>query len=702
MRKNKSKWKEARRTDAASVKLPFRHRIGTEISAYFIIVIFAISALLIGYTSYSNQRTINQINTERSQMALSTMNALLEDYEMKSAQAARSLAGSENIRDAVSTGQAAAINEGIAKAVKDMDLDMDFVTVTDARGTVIARSGSDKIGDSIADQVSIARALQGETASHFDFGTEIEMGIRTSSPLLDESGNLMGVVSTGYSLLENGFVDRMKEITGNEFTVFLGDERVSSTIMQEGERIIGTKLDGKIAETVLQEGKPYIGQADILGLPYATVYQPVADDDQQVKGIFFSGVPLAASQKAVRTALIQSLLIGILLILLANLFLMLAMRRVVTEPIKTMTQTATGLSQGNLHLDISHHAKNEVGVLAEAMRVTEASIAGYIEDISEKLGQMAEGDMRVAITKDYIGDYQPIRSALLLIAESLNRTLSNIYSTAEQVSVGAEQVAAASQSLASGASEQAASLEGLTVSVISVAQEADQNVVHVKEAAGYVSQAADGIENGNRQMQKLAAAMEEIRQTSRQITEIAGAMEDIAFQTNILSLNAAVEAARAGSAGKGFAVVAEEVRSLSLKSAEAAKQTGELIEKSAQAITAGSRMTAETAGILREVAEEAGLMRESIGQIELASSKQADAIEKINTGLSQISDVVQTNAATAQESSASSEELAAQAQLLKEEVGRFKLNRQETISIDAQKMTRNMHNMRDDDFSDKY
>jgi methyl-accepting chemotaxis protein len=207
-----------------------------------------------------------------------------------------------------------------------------------------------------------------------------------------------------------------------------------------------------------------------------------------------------------------------------------------------------------------------------------------------------------------------------------------------------------------------------------LAEEAAENSSNVKVATQYVVEACTGVNTGNEHMKQLTEAMANIGTASSQITNITKVFEDIAFQTNILALNAAIEAARAGNAGKGFAVVADEVRNLAAKSAEAAKQTAELIHRSTATVSEGTQVAEKTAAILHEVEDKAGMANDSIVKIDHASNEQAIAIEQIKLGLNQVSAVVQTNAATAEENSATSEEMSAQAATLHEEVMKFKLD----------------------------
>jgi methyl-accepting chemotaxis protein len=344
-----------------------------------------------------------------------------------------------------------------------------------------------------------------------------------------------------------------------------------------------------------------------------------------------------------------------------------------------ITGISKRIAQGELALTIDKKtfAKDEVGQLSQAMGMILSRLgeySNYISEITSVLDTMKQGDMRVQLTHAYEGEFASIKAALLGISSSLNQTLNRINVAAEQVSTGASQVSSGAQALAAGSAQQASSVEELSASIGRIAEQAAENSSNVKTATQYVAEASTNVQDGTQHMKQLTDAMANISSASSQITNITKVIEDIAFQTNILALNATIEAARAGNAGKGFAVVADEVRNLAAKSAEAAKQTAELISLSAVTVAEGTQITEQTAQILRNVEENAGLISVSIDKINAASSEQAAAIEQIKQGLSQVSAVVQTNAATAEENSATSEEMSAQAAALREEVGKFHLD----------------------------
>ncbi|MBE5977742.1 MAG: HAMP domain-containing protein [Paenibacillaceae bacterium] len=359
----------------------------------------------------------------------------------------------------------------------------------------------------------------------------------------------------------------------------------------------------------------------------------------------------------------------------AALYLSFRISAMISKPITQIVEAAKKIALGHVDVDLNEiDTKDETGQLANAFTEMIHGIRKQVlvaEEISN--GDFTQ-EVPLRSDKDILG------LALRKIENDLNKTLLLISTAAEQVNTGAEQVSSAAQALASGSTEQAATVEELNASIATVARQADQNATNVRLAAGYVHQTGTGVQESNSHMQNLNGAMEKISNASERISNITKVIEDIAFQTNILALNAAIEAARAGNAGKGFAVVADEVRNLATKSAEAAQETATLIMHSVEAVSEGGHMASEAARILKEVSEKSRLVEQAIQEIENASAQQVIAIEEINQGLSQVSSVVQTNAATAEESSASSEELAAQSVTLQQEVSKFILKGDQTFS----------------------
>jgi methyl-accepting chemotaxis protein len=296
-----------------------------------------------------------------------------------------------------------------------------------------------------------------------------------------------------------------------------------------------------------------------------------------------------------------------------------------------------------------------------------------VNETSTVLQEMATGNLDVAVEGDYQGDHALLAQAVNHTIDSFNEVLGEFYNAAGQVASGAQNVAGSSQVMSQAASEQAATTEEITASITEIAAQTKQNAEHATEANNLALVAQDQATAGNAQMEKMLEAMTMINESSASISKIIKVIDEIAFQTNILALNAAVEAARAGQYGKGFAVVAEEVRNLAARSANAAKETTDLIESSITKVGAGTQIANETAQSLGKIVAGIAKTTALVGEIAVASNEQASGITQVNQGIGQIAQVTQTNTATSEESAAASEELAAQAENLKAMVQKFKL-----------------------------
>lgn len=339
----------------------------------------------------------------------------------------------------------------------------------------------------------------------------------------------------------------------------------------------------------------------------------------------------------------------------------------IMKPLRKMAKAAGTISTGDLDVDVSYPVNDEIGKLAGAFQKMLDTTKEQVL-VAESL---ADGDLTTVIAPRSEKDAMNI--ALQRMVDNLNGMFGEIQASTAQVSTGAKQIADGAQALAQGATEQAAAVEELSSSMNEIAVQTKENAGIANEAAELSGVIRSNAEKGSLQMDQMMLAVREINEASGQISKVIKVIDDIAFQTNILALNAAVEAARAGQHGKGFAVVAEEVRNLAAKSAEAAKDTGGLIENSIEKANLGLDIATETAESLREIVDGINHSAEIVLQIAQSSEQQSMAIEQINTGIDQVAQVVQQNSATAEESAAASEEMSGQSDTLEQLISQLKL-----------------------------
>ncbi len=345
----------------------------------------------------------------------------------------------------------------------------------------------------------------------------------------------------------------------------------------------------------------------------------------------------------------------------------------VIQPINEIQDVLIEMSRGNFETSVGGKYEGSFAEMKTAMNNTIRSISGYISEISDILGKMAGGDLRVSITREYIGQFSLMKESINSIVKTLNKTMAEILSASDQVLAGAKQIASSSMTLAEGASEQASAIQELTASIETINSQTQMNSQNASEANILSERSTAYATNGNAEMEKMLAAMNQIQDSSNNISRVIKTIADIAFQTNLLALNASVEAARAGEHGRGFAVVAGEVRNLANKSQTSADDTATLIEDSNHRVNEGTKIAETTAESLRVIVDNAAQVSGIITTIANASKEQAEAVSQVSIGLTQISQVVQSNSSTSEESAAAAEELNSQAELLQQMVSYFRI-----------------------------
>jgi methyl-accepting chemotaxis protein len=301
---------------------------------------------------------------------------------------------------------------------------------------------------------------------------------------------------------------------------------------------------------------------------------------------------------------------------------------------------------------------------------------GPLREAATVLDQLAHGDLRSRMNGNYKGEHRRFKDSLNEALNRLDDSLTRVAAAVEQVSIASRQINSGSQSLARGASEQASSLEEVASSLQEMSAMTKQNAVNAKEAKSLSDGARSSSDKGVESMRRLSAAIDKIKASSDQTAKIVKTIDEIAFQTNLLALNAAVEAARAGDAGKGFAVVAEEVRNLAMRSADAAKNTANLIEESVKNAEGGVEINQEVLLNLEEINQQVRKVSEVMGDIAAASDQQSRGIDQINVAVEQMNQLTQNTAASSEESAGASEELAGQAAEMTSILTRFKLSLQ--------------------------
>ncbi len=557
------------------------------------------------------------------------------------------------------------------------------------RGNIVGADGISIFdGNDYSDREYVRQAMEGNVYVSEPLISKVtgELSIMVAAPLYSEGNYGKSVAGVVY------FVPRETFLNDIVSAIQVGENSRAYMINKSGGTIADVTLDTITVQNIEEEAKSdpalkelaaihsemrqgkngfgsYVNGEDKMFAAYA----PVPGTDGWSIAVTAPQLNYLASTRDAMVINIAVIAASILISVIVALILATNIGR----PMKACVKRMQLLVEGDLETPMPKiTSKDETGVL---VRTTQSLVEGLrivINDISYLLNEMANQNLDVHTEHEevYVGSFQDILVSMRNMRLELSGAMRQVNHSAQEVANASSQLSSSAQTLSQGTAEQASSVQELAARISVISEEVKDTADGALDVRSQTHQTGEEVFLCNQKMQTLVEAMEKIQASSEEIEKILKTIDDIAFQTNILALNAAVEAARAGSAGKGFAVVAEEVRNLAGKSAQAAKNTSELIGNSTDAVHIGTGIAQNTADVLLGVVNSIQTVVEAIDHIAVISGEQSESVERVSEGINQISVVVQSNSATAEEGAAASEQLSAEAASLKELVGQFTLS----------------------------
>ena len=631
-----------------------RQTLMMKITGMVIVTVLVVSGTIAGVAYYFLSSNLNRQAKEEAATASRVVEASLSGLKEKTMMIASLIANNPSVSEAVKEGKTDFLQKFASDIVKSQEGML--ITIANKEGNVIARGHSDKTGDSVLNQINVKKALAGEATTGIEEGSVVKLSLRSGHPV-KMNGEIVGSIIAGVNLSsDTTFVDKMKKELDVECTIFHNDMRVSTTILKDGQRVVGTKMDNpKVIETVLNKGQIFHNENKIMDKMYDTVYWPILGADGKTAGMFFIGKDRSVIDKTYITIL-ASLFGSVLIIGCCMIIAGIMMSRSIVSPIKKTVTVMSEISKGDLTLRIDATSKDEIGEMAKHFNA-------FVESLHAAVKKVAESSNKVSSE-----------------ANLLNSAAEQMASGIEQASLQVNSVATASEEMSTTSSE-------IAQNCVMVAKGSENANSSAMSGAGIVQETIIVMNHINERVKESAGIIKKLGSRSEQIDQVIGLINDIADQTNLLALNAAIEAARAGEHGRGFAVVADEVRKLAERTTEATKEIGATIqamqvetknavvsmEDGVVEVEKGASEAAKSEGALKDILSQVGTVTSEINQIAVAIEQQTATTNEISGSIQQFSSLMHDMSKRIQDNANTASSLATLSKDLEKLVGQFQV-----------------------------